>query len=109
MNTRYDDHFKKCALCGEKFFVPDYGLYVYRRGEKFFCSWTCLRKFDAKQKTREEKQSERYVPVKKCYDCQFNIVEGGMRICYIGKSKKVFPMKAACSRFVKRRDSNAGS
>lgn len=42
-------HERKCAVCKRKFIIyPDW---VYKRGDhehcKVFCSWKCLREFDA--------------------------------------------------------------
>lgn len=104
---RYDDHYRNCPVCGKPFFIPDYADYAYRRDTKYFCSWGCMRKHDGKKKTREEKKAEKlthYENVKKCYDCQANVVlEDGTHICYIGVCKRVFPNKAACRRFTKRK------
>lgn len=109
MKSRYDEHYRQCYQCGKLFFVPDYETYVFRRDTKYFCSWGCMRKYDGNCKSREERNAEKlshYEKVKRCYDCQANIEVDGQRICYIGVCKRVFPNKAACKRFVKRRGSN---
>ena len=37
---------KKCAWCGKRFGVLHTDLWAYKRGEKYFCSWKCLRAND---------------------------------------------------------------
>lgn len=44
-----DDRFwrkrsKVCRLCGKHFIAMYPELYVYKKGNKFYCSWTCYRK-----------------------------------------------------------------
>lgn len=40
----------RCHRCGKLFYVGDAGEYVFKRYRAphhyYFCSWTCLRKFD---------------------------------------------------------------
>ena len=46
--------YHKCPICGKRFFTSSPGEYVYKRNVKteygstiwFYCSWTCLRKWD---------------------------------------------------------------
>lgn len=49
-----------CAECGQEIYEFKYNLdeYVYKRGTKYFCDWTCMRKFD-----KETKEAERIVSV----------------------------------------------
>ena len=35
-----------CPVCGKKFDILYPRIWVYRRGERFICSWSCLRQFD---------------------------------------------------------------
>lgn len=35
-----------CNECGKEFPVLYLSQYVYKRGAKYFCSWSCMRKFD---------------------------------------------------------------
>ena len=37
---------KKCAMCGKEFVVLYQDLYRYKRGDRWLCSWKCLRAFD---------------------------------------------------------------
>lgn len=41
-----------CEECKNKIktFLYNMDEYVYRRGDKIFCGWTCLRKYEKKQK-----------------------------------------------------------
>ena len=51
---------KECHMCGKKFIVQSPDQYVYKRlfgrNEKYFCSWGCLRKWEA---TRGSKVTRR--------------------------------------------------
>lgn len=48
MNTVTDYSIKKCPICEKHFSVTYPELWVYKRGSRYLCSWTCLRAFDAK-------------------------------------------------------------
>lgn len=37
---------KKCAECGKEFVVLYQDIWAYKRGEKWLCSWKCLRAYD---------------------------------------------------------------
>ena len=37
-----------CPVCKKERDVPHPDLWVYKRGSRYLCSWTCLRAFDAK-------------------------------------------------------------
>lgn len=41
-----------CCVCGKKFVVYLNNDWVYRRGNKYMCSWTCLRAYDKKHPTK---------------------------------------------------------
>lgn len=43
---------RKCAKCGKNFVISD--VYVYRKGHKYYCSWTCYNHRDDK-KEKEKK------------------------------------------------------
>lgn len=51
---------KKCARCGRPFIVHDPSEYVFRRyvsgADKFFCSWSCLRMWDALRGTKADRR-----------------------------------------------------
>lgn len=42
--------YKKCVICGKSFYMPCQYDWVYRRygrnGDKYMCSWHCLREYD---------------------------------------------------------------
>ena len=51
---------KKCRICGKEFDVLWPELWRYKRvepphGEKFFCSWKCLREYDTAKEAKKEK------------------------------------------------------
>lgn len=53
-----------CPICGKHFFVPIMGEWVYHktpnavsRTSKYFCSWTCMRKYE---KLEEEEEIKRF-------------------------------------------------
>lgn len=46
----------KCKQCGKLFIIPCYTDYVYKRENRVFCSWSCMREFD---RERERKKEER--------------------------------------------------
>ena len=39
----------KCPVCGKLFWCDYPHLWAYKRGNRFICSWGCLRKFDGKE------------------------------------------------------------
>lgn len=41
-----------CSCCGKHFYVSDVKQWGYRIGGTLYCSWTCLRKADHKEKRR---------------------------------------------------------
>ena len=44
----------KCPVCRKRFPVLYPSIWAYRRGDSFFCSWTCLRAYDKKIGENEE-------------------------------------------------------
>ena len=42
--------YKVCPTCGKEFYIPNLDEWVFKRHGKnnyrFFCKWSCLRKFD---------------------------------------------------------------
>ena len=50
----------KCHQCGKRTVVMYPQLWAYKRGEKYFCTWTCLRTFEKNDKgANEVKLSEK--------------------------------------------------
>lgn len=51
----------KCGRCGKeiRMLLIDRDEYVYKRGYKYFCSWKCMRAFDAEQVDKRRRRSER--------------------------------------------------
>ena len=47
----------KCPICGKTFERTE--EWAYRRGDVHYCSWHCLRKYDA-SKTRKERKPAYY-------------------------------------------------
>ena len=41
---------RKCKICGQAF-IPTYE-YVFRIGEKFYCSWSCIQVAHAKEESK---------------------------------------------------------
>ena len=39
----------KCPVCGKRFDVLWPNQWAYKRGNKFICSWGCIRKYDRKE------------------------------------------------------------
>ena len=39
----------ECPVCGKKFWCDYPNQWVYKRGNQFICSWSCLRKYDEKE------------------------------------------------------------
>ena len=52
---------RKCPVCGKKFL--GYDTWVYKRNERMYCSWGCLRKHDRRARvgktTKRMEESER--------------------------------------------------
>lgn len=44
-----------CNKCGKEFPVLYLNQYVYKRGAKYFCSWSCMRKFDKEKEKMNKK------------------------------------------------------
>ena len=43
---------KRCAACGNIFVVPYEEIWRFRRGEIWFCKWSCLMQYEKKKKFR---------------------------------------------------------
>lgn len=63
----FGDGWKTCPECGHQFFVGDVECWVYKRyvsvdGNshlRYFCKWSCLRKFDQRyEENKKKKRSE---------------------------------------------------
>lgn len=52
---------KICPVCGREQCRSDFGDYVYRNGNKYYCSWKCFRKAQ-KEKKCEQKRTKN-VPI----------------------------------------------
>lgn len=39
---------KTCSTCGKILVRPCFAEYAYKIENKFFCSWTCMRRFEEK-------------------------------------------------------------
>lgn len=47
----------KCYWCGKLFYAGDMSDYVYKRQLHYFCSWSCMRKYDHEQeRLKKERQ-----------------------------------------------------
>lgn len=53
-----DEH--KCPVCDKVFLITDVSQWVYKRidgsSPKYFCSWTCMRKYDKKMEIKRKVQ-----------------------------------------------------
>lgn len=48
---------RKCKICGKKFFANDEYAYKIKKGwkdVKWFCSWSCMRKFEREQEAKKK-------------------------------------------------------
>ena len=48
---------RKCKECGKKFFANDDYVYKHKRGPhdaKWFCSWSCMRKYEKEQEAKKK-------------------------------------------------------
>lgn len=41
-----NDNYMKCQTCGKKMWLLRPGIYAYKRGNKYFCSYSCMRIYD---------------------------------------------------------------
>lgn len=64
--TNYWENPLKCYSCGKDIYVANREMWAYKRYQAkrkydkytvFFCSWGCMRKYDAKQKKGKEEAS----------------------------------------------------
>jgi hypothetical protein len=52
----------KCPICGkEKIFLTSPSDWVYKKDGKFFCSWTCYRKYMHKYHSDKNVKDEEYI------------------------------------------------
>lgn len=72
---------KKCAECGKEFVVLYQDLWRYRRGEKWLCSWKCLRAYDKSK----EGSSLRKVTLEDKKKAVQIAIDGGDPREYLGK------------------------
>lgn len=49
---------KKCYLCGKEFVYTDKVGWGYKKGEKLFCSWKCLRQYEKTRQFPNEKKEQ---------------------------------------------------
>lgn len=61
---KIDSHEYICPQCKKQFcisFFINVKDYVYKRGSKFFCSWTCMRAYDRTLENKKKlKENEKY-------------------------------------------------
>ena len=43
---------KKCHMCGKGFVVLHVDMWTYKRSERYFCSYKCMRAFDKRKEER---------------------------------------------------------
>lgn len=72
---------KKCAECGKEFVVLYQDLWRYKRGEKWLCSWKCLRAYDKSK----EGSSLREVTLEDKKKAVQIAIDGGDPREYLGK------------------------
>jgi len=58
-DVSYQD--RKCPQCGKEFFVRNALEWAYRRSNKLYCSWHCVREYDAGSKTRKIDTREKII------------------------------------------------
>lgn len=53
----------KCPVCGKDFYITTYKDWAYKFGQlghrKYFCSWSCLRKYEAGDGEEERLERQR--------------------------------------------------
>ena len=106
------DHTRFCPVCGKRHYPCDLDDYVYKRIVKtpkketltlYFCSWTCLRKWDKDEEGRKNAIAKRETYIKtgeeRCGDCRY-CVRGkyGFIDCTV-YSRPTNPEKKICRRF----------
>lgn len=90
---KLESHYRKCAMCGKEFFVPDFSSYAYKRGlNKYFCKWSCLRKYDAEKENKKD-------GLVTCDSCVWFSDKYGFPHCTMYDRKKVSYGKAKCNNF----------
>lgn len=72
---------KKCAMCGKEFVVLYQDIWAYKRGEKWLCSWKCLRAYDKSK----EGSSLRKVTLEDKKKAVQIAIDGGDPREYLGK------------------------
>lgn len=99
-----------CPTCGKTFWVMHPTEWVYKRYRRrkddvttmFFCSWSCLRKFD---KSREEKQKKKKIKANHyCSECRFFVWNPVLEHCTCDRGITLYAYddKAGCGRWEKR-------
>lgn len=110
------DHKRICPICGKTHYPPDLDTYVYKRRDWhkrdaheeaifYFCSWSCMRKWDKEQdeKYKKKKTEERavrwYEQYHTCFECKF--YADGTRECLKRVKLHVTPDTDSCPSFRK--------
>lgn len=97
---------KRCKTCEKDFYVPNSEDWVYRRGSFWFCSWSCLRKYEkAHEKPKKEKPVREYEKYHTCFECRF--YHDGQRKCDRGITLYPYPHRDACSQFREIKDDSS--
>ena len=52
---------RKCPMCGKEFVTRNALEWAYRRNNKVFCSWHCLREYDKGSKPRKADQRDKII------------------------------------------------
>lgn len=81
---------RKCPVCGKNFYLNDAERWGYKIGTKFFCRWSCLRKYEREQLSLEKKT---------CSDCIWHDARYGYETCMLNERKVCLPMHRACKNF----------
>lgn len=60
IETGYNE--RKCYRCGKQFIIHDPADWVFKRmlhgADKFFCSWSCLKRFEEERGTKTERREK---------------------------------------------------
>lgn len=72
---------KKCAMCGKEFVVLYQDIWAYKRGDRWLCSWKCLRAYDKSK----EGSSLRKVTLEDKKKAVQIAIDGGDPREYLGK------------------------
>jgi len=87
----------KCSSCGKEFYILYPAMYAYKKGQRVFCSWRCLRAYE--KGMHQETRSER--PMSKLSEKSRRAIEiamdGGDPVAYLQEQGDKNPSAAWCS------------